>query len=254
MAGHSHSANIRHRKNRVDAKKGKAFSKLGKAIAVAARQGGGDVDGNSTLRLAVEKAKAANMPKDTIERAILKGTGDLEGAALEEITYEGYGPAGVAILLDILTDNKNRTAPEIRKLFDRSGGNLAGSGSVAWIFQPKGIILINQEAIDEDSLMELALESGAEDVQSVDGMFEVTCAPTDFTQLSDAIKARGIEPELAEVTKLPQNTVKLEDSSARKVLSLTEALDDHDDVQNVYANYEFSEEMLAELNEEADAS
>ena len=254
MAGHSHSANIRHRKDRVDAKKGKAFSKLGKALAVAARQGGRDVDGNPALRLAVEKAKAANMPKDTIERAILKGSGDLEGSSFEEITYEGYGPSGVAILLDILTDNKNRTASEIRKLFDRSGGNLAGSGSVAWMFQPKGIILLNQEAIDEDSLMELALESGAEDVQSVDAMFEVTCAPTDFAQLSDAIKARGIEPELAEVTKLPQNTVKLEDSVARKVLRLAEALDDHDDVQNVYANYELSEKMLAELNEEPAAS
>ncbi|NQT21095.1 MAG: YebC/PmpR family DNA-binding transcriptional regulator [Planctomycetes bacterium] len=249
MAGHSHSANIKHRKDRVDAKRGKVFSRLGKALAVAARHGGGDVDGNPALRLAVEKAKAANMPRDTIERAILKGTGGGDGAALDEITYEGYGPSGVAILLDILTDNKNRTASEVRKLFDRSGGNLAGSGSVAWIFQPKGIILIKQDAIDEDSLMELALEAGADDVQNVDGMYEVTCPPTDFTQLSDAIKARNIETELAEVTKLPQNTVKLDDSSARKVLRLTEALDDHDDVQNVYANYELSEKMLAELGE-----
>jgi len=248
MAGHSHSANIRHRKGRVDEKRGKVFSKLGKAIVAAARDGGGDADANPKLRLAVEKAKAANMPKDTIERAILKGTGRLEGESLEEFTYEGYGPGGVAILLDILTDNKNRTAPEIRKIFDVHGGNLAGSGSVAWMFQPKGIIAINEDAIGEDELMELALESGAEDFQTQDATHEITCAPSDFTRLLGAIKGRGIEPEIAEVTKLPQNTVKLDDATARKVLRLVEALDDHDDVQNVYANYEVSDELLAKLS------
>jgi len=247
MAGHSHSANIRHRKGRVDEKRGKAFSKLGKAIIQAARSGGGDPDGNPKLRLAVEKAKSANMSKDTIERAILRGTGRLEGQSLEEFTYEGYGPGGVAILLEILTDNKNRTAPEIRRIFDTHNGNLAGAGSVAWMFQSKGIIVIKEDAIGEDELMELSLEAGAEDIQTQDGVHEITCAPGDFGQISEALAAHGIEPEIAEVTLLPQNTIKLDDSTARKALRLVEALDDHDDVQNVYANYEVSDELLAEL-------
>lgn len=249
MAGHSHSANIRHTKNRNDAKKGKVFSRLGKAIIVASRIGGGDADANPRLRLAVEKARAANMPKDTIERAILKGTGQLEGESLEELVFEGYGPGGVAVMLEILTDNKNRTVPELRKLFDVNSGNLASAGSVAWIFQPKGIIAIKQDAIDEDELMELAIDSGADDVQTLDGIYEVTCAPADFAQVLNAVKERGIEPEVAEVAQIPQNTVKLDEPTARKVLRLMDAFDDHDDVQNVYANYEISEELLAEHSE-----
>jgi len=249
MAGHSHAANIRHTKNRNDARRGKIFSKLGRAIMAAARLGGGDPGANPRLRLAIEKAKAANMPKDTIERAILKGTGQLEGESLEELTYEGYGPGGVAMLIEVLTDNKNRTTPEIRKMLDVHGGNLAGNGSVAWMFTPKGVILIKKEDIAEDDLMELALEAGAEDVQTEDGMYELTCAPSDFAALSDAIQARGIQPELAEISQIPQNTVKLDDNTARRVLKLIDLLEDHDDVQTVYANYEVDDKLLAELSE-----
>jgi len=249
MAGHSHSANIRHTKNRRDEKRGKVFSKLGKALMAAARLGGGDADANPRLRLAVEKAKAVNMPKDTIERAILKGTGQLEGQSLEELTYEGYGPGGVALLIEVLTDNKNRTAPEIRKLLDVHGGNLAGNGAVAWMFSPKGVILVKQEEIEEDDLMELALESGAEDVRAEDGMYEVTCAPSDFAGVSDAIEARGIQPEMAEVSQIPQNTVKLDASLARRVLKLLDVLDDHEDVQTVHANYDIDDQLMAELRQ-----
>jgi len=249
MSGHSHWAGIKHKKGLQDAKRGKEFSKLGKAIMAATRTGGTDPDGNVKLRYAIDKAKAANMPKDTIERAILKGAGQLEGHALEELVYEGYGPSGVAVMVEVLTDNKNRTASELRKLFDVHGGNMGGSGSVAWMFQPRGLITIKKDAIDEDQLMELALEAGADDVQTLIDTYELTCAPSDFAAVKNALSARGLELESADLTKIPQTTVKLEDSAARKVLRLMEALEDNEDVQNVYANFEISEKLSAELSQ-----
>ncbi|HUU69097.1 MAG TPA: YebC/PmpR family DNA-binding transcriptional regulator [Planctomycetota bacterium] len=249
MSGHSHWAGIKHKKGLQDAKRGKEFSKLGKAIMAATRTGGTDPDGNVKLRYAIDKAKAANMPKDTIERAILKGAGQLEGHALEELVYEGYGPSGVAVMVEVLTDNKNRTAAELRKLFDVHGGNMGGSGSVAWMFQPRGLITIKKDAIDEDQLMELALEAGADDVQTLSDTYELTCAPSDFAAVKNALSARGLELESADLTKIPQTTVKLEDSAARKVLRLMEALEDNEDVQNVYANFEISEKLSAELSQ-----
>ena len=250
VSGHSHWSGIKHKKGLADAKRGREFSKLGKAIMAAARTGGGDADSNLKLRYAIDKAKAANMPKETIERAILKGTGQLEGQVLEELVYEGYGPSGVAMMLDVLTDNRNRAASELRKLFDVHGGNLAGSGAVAWMFQSKGFIRIKKDAIGEDQMMELALEAGADDVQVQIDAYEVTCAPADFGTVRNAIMARGITPESADITKIPQNTVKLEDNAARKVLRLMEELEDHEDVQNVYANFELSDKLTAELSAE----
>jgi len=249
MSGHSHWAGIKHKKGLQDAKRGKEFSKLGKAIMAAARSGGTDLDGNMKLRYAVDKAKAANMPKDTIERAILKGAGQLEGQALEELVYEGYGPAGVAVMVEVLTDNKNRTASELRKVFDVHGGNLGGTGSVAWMFQPRGLITIKKDAIGEDQLMEIALEAGADDVHTLADTYELTCSPSDFSGLKNALTGRGLNLEAADLTKIPQTTVKLEDSAARKVLRLMEVLEDNEDVQNVYANFELSEKMTAELSQ-----
>jgi len=243
MSGHSHAANIKHKKGLIDAKRGKVFSKLGKAILIAARNGGCDPAGNLALRYAIDKAKAANMSKDTIERAVLKGTGGLEGQSLEEIIYEGYAPGGVAVLVEILTDNKNRTASEVRKIFDVHGGNL--SGAVAWMFQSKGIVVIKADTISEDAILELALEAGAEDVQTIDGYHEITCASADFSAVRQAVIDKGIAPESAEITKIPQNTVKLDDGIGRKVLKLIDELEDHDDVQNVYANYEVSDAVLS---------
>ena len=248
MSGHSHWAGIKHKKGLQDAKRGKEFSKIGRLIMAAARAGGGDPDGNVKLRYAIDKAKAANMPKETIERAILKGTGQLEGQALEELVYEGYAGNGVAVMVEVLTDNKNRTASELRKLFDVHGGNLAGSGAVAWMFQTKGMIRIRKDAIGEDQLMELAIEAGAEDVRTTPDTYEVTCAPADFTAVKNALTARGLTLESAEITKIPQNTVTLDDNAARKVLKFMEELEDHDDVQNVYANFEISDKLSAELN------
>jgi len=250
MSGHSHWAGIKHKKGLQDAKRGREFSKLGKAIMLAARNGGADPDGNLRLRYAIDKAKAASMPKETIERAILKGTGQLEGQSLEELVYEGYAPGGVALLLEVLTDNKNRTASELRKTFDVHGGNLASGGSVAWMFQAKGLIVVKKDAIGEDQLMELALEAGADDVQTDGPSYIVTCAPSDFSKVKDAITARGIEPETAEISKIPQNTVKLEDNVARRVLKFVEELEDHEDIQNVYANFGISEKLTEELSKE----
>jgi YebC/PmpR family DNA-binding regulatory protein len=245
MAGHSHWANIAHKKALVDNKRGKLWSKLSKAVIVAAKMGGGDPDGNPRLRLAIADAKAARMPRDTIERAIKKGTGELEGANMEEIVYEGYGPSGVAIMVDILTDNRNRTAPEIRKMFEMHGGNLGGAGCVAWMFTKKGLFLVPAEKIDEDRLMELALEAGADDVRRSDENFEVTCDPASFSIVSDALEAAGVEVGMKQLTNVPNSTVDLDVNSARKVLKLMESLDDHDDVQNVSANFNIPDEVMA---------
>jgi YebC/PmpR family DNA-binding regulatory protein len=248
MAGHSHWAGIKHKKALIDNKRGKLWSKLSKAIIVAARMGGGDPDMNLRLRYAVSDARAGSMPKDTIERAIKKGTGELEGASLEEIIYEGYGPGGVAILCEILTDNRNRTAPEIRKTFEMAGGNLGATGCVAWMFQRKGLLVIPADQTSEDRLFELALEAGADDVKHEGDTFEIICEPEVFNDVCQAVDRAEITTEVRQLARLPKETIDLDASTARKVLSLVERLDDHDDVQNVSANFNIPDEIMAELD------
>lgn len=242
MAGHSKWANIKHKKARMDAKRGKAWSKCSKALMVAAKQGGPDPAANLTLRYAIEEAKAANMPKDTIKRAIEKGAGlSGQGADFEDIRYEGYGAAGVAVIVDCLTDNRQRTAPDIRSIFAKSGGNLGTSGSVAFNFESKGVINIDASTVDEDRLMEIALEAGADNVEQEDGLFTVTSAPEDFLSVKEAIENAGIEMESSEVTMLPTVTVEVSGEDVGKILRLIENLEDNDDVQKVYTNMEASE-------------
>ncbi len=250
MAGHSHWAGIKHKKALVDAKRGKLWSKLAKAIIVAAKTGGGDPDANLRLRYAIEDAKAVSVPKDNIKRAIKKGTGELEGGNLEEIVYEGYGASGVAVLCEVLTDNRNRTAPEIRKAFELADGKLGSTGCVAWMFDSKGLFLVPADKTDEDTLMELALEAGADDVKEDAGNFEITCNPAVFQDVSKALADAEIETELSQIARIPQNTVDLDASAARKVLRLMERLDDHDDVQNVSANFNIPEDVMAEIGEQ----
>jgi YebC/PmpR family DNA-binding regulatory protein len=239
MSGHSKWHTIKHKKGALDAKRGKLFTKLIKEITVAARSGGsGDINTNARLRKAVNDAKAGNMPNDTIDRAIKRGTGELEGVNYEEITYEGYGPAGVAVLLEVMTDNRNRTVSEIRHLFSKNGGNLGESGSVAWMFHKKGSILVDRNAKSEDELMEVALNAGAEDMKSDEDSYEIITAPEDFDAVLEAVKAAGVEPISAEVSMLPQNYIRIEGKDASQMLKLYEALDDHDDVQKVFANFD----------------
>jgi YebC/PmpR family DNA-binding regulatory protein len=247
MSGHSKWAGIKHKKAKVDAQRGKVFTKIIREITVAARVGGGDVSGNPRLRTAVLAAKAVNMPADNIERAIKKGTGELEGVAYEEITYEGYGPAGVAVLVEVVTDNKNRTVGEIRKAFSRHGGNLGESGCVAFLFEKKGYILVDGRKVDEDRLMSVALEAGAEDMQQEEGNLAVTTHPKDFERVRDAVLKSGIQPVSAEITMLPKSTVKLDGKPAEQMLKLMEELEEHDDVQHVYANFDIPEEIMAAL-------
>ncbi len=244
MAGHSHWRQIKHKKQAADAKRGKLFSKLSRAIIVAARQGGGDPATNLALRYAIDRAKAASMPAETIERAIKKGTGELAAESLEEVVYEGYGPGGVAVLVEALTDNRNRTTSEVRKIFERAGGKLGTTGCVAWMFAAKGIVAVPGDA-DEEKLLEVAAESGAEDVQRTGEVYEVYCDPSVFEQVKQAIADAGFTIESAEVTKVPTQTVEITDSDVgRKLVRLLEELDEHDDVQNVTANYNMSDELL----------
>ncbi|RCS41295.1 YebC/PmpR family DNA-binding transcriptional regulator [Bremerella cremea] len=247
MAGHSHWANIKRKKEAVDNKRGKIWTKLSKAISVAASMGGGDPDANPRLRLAIADAKSARMPNDTIDRAIKRGTGDLKGSSIEEILYEGYGPAGVAVMVDVLTDNRNRTASELRKIFDTSGGNLGATGCVAWNFDRKGVINIPLEQISEDRLMEIALEAGADDIQREEDGFTVTCQPEVYSDVQEALEAAGIEVDSSSVTRLPKDSVEVEGNDARKLMKLMAALDDHDDVQGVSANFNISDEVLEEI-------
>jgi YebC/PmpR family DNA-binding regulatory protein len=247
MAGHSHWANIAHKKGLIDAKRGKLWSKLAKGIMVAAKAGGGDPNQNLRLRYAIIDAKAGNMPRDTIERAIKKGTGDLEGVNFEEILYEGYGPGGVAVLCDILTDNRNRTAGEVRKIFELAGGNLGATGCVAWMFDRKGVISISADQIEEESLMDLALESGAEDIRREGDNFDVVCDPNAFTSVTEAIEKASLKTEVSHITRIPKDTVDLDAELAKKVLKLMEALDDHDDVQRVAANFNIPDEAMAAI-------
>lgn len=244
MSGHSKWHTIKHKKGAIDAKRGKVFTKLIKEITVAARTGGGDEAANARLRKAVSDAKAQNMPNDTIDRAVKRGTGDLEGVNYEEITYEGYGPNGVAVLIETMTDNRNRTVAELRHLFSKNGGNLGEAGSVAWMFDKKGYIIVNKEAKSEEELFEIALEAGAEDVKDDGDAFEILTEPDAFEDVSEAVKAAGIEPQAAEVSMIPQNYIKLEGSDAQKMLKLYEAIDDHDDVQKVYSNFDIDESEM----------
>jgi YebC/PmpR family DNA-binding regulatory protein len=249
MAGHSHWAGIKHKKALIDAKRGKLWSKLSKAIIVAAKLGGGDPETNLRLRYAIDDAKAVSMPKENILRAIKRGTGELEGENLEEITYEGYGPGGVAVLCEVLTDNRNRTAAEIRKLFELSDGKLGTAGCVAWMFESKGLFLVPATAVAEDKLMEVALEAGADDVKLDAGNYEITCDPAAFQETQKALQAAGITPEVSRITRLPKSTVDLDADNARKILKLMERLDDHDDVQNVSANFNIPDAVMKEIGE-----
>ncbi len=247
MAGHSKWAQIKHKKAIVDARKGKLFSKLAKEISVAARLGGGDPSMNPRLRTAIEKAKDANMPQDNIRRAIQKGTGELPGASYEEVYYEGYGPGGVALMIHALTDNKNRTVAELRHILSKHGGNLGEAGCVSWIFEKKGYILVSKESIDEDSLMGIVIEAGAEDLRSDprEDNYEVITSVEEFHNVKEAIERAGIRPVSAEITMLPKTVVRIEGDVAERMLRLMDALEEHDDVQNVYANFDIPEEVMA---------
>jgi YebC/PmpR family DNA-binding regulatory protein len=247
MSGHSKWAGIKHKKAKVDAQRGRVFTKIIREITVAARVGGGDLGGNPRLRTAVLAAKAVNMPADNIDRAIKKGTGELEGVSYEEITYEGYGPGGVAVLVEVVTDNKNRIVGEIRKLFSRHAGNLGEAGCVAFLFEKKGYIQVDASKVDEEKLMSIALEAGAEDMQREESLFAVTTVPRDFERVRDAIVKGGIQPLSAEITMHPKSTVKLEGKPAEQMIRLMEELEEHDDVQHVYANFDIPEEIMAAM-------
>ncbi len=246
MSGHSKWHSIKHKKAATDSKRGRAFTKFIKEITIAARSGGGDMEANPRLRKAISDAKALNMPADNIKRAVMKGTGELEGGQLDEVTYEGYGPGGVALIVQTVTDNRNRTVSEIRHVFSKNGGNMGEAGSVAWMFHKKGYIVIDKAKGDEDTLMSLAIESGADDFSSDSAGYEVITSPESFHTVLNAIKAKGIEPESAEISMIPQNYVKVEGRTAQQVVKLMEILDDHDDVQQVYANFDMEESELAE--------
>lgn len=246
MSGHSKWANIKHRKGAADARRGKIFTKLIKEITVAARMGGGDINANPRLRSAVLAAKAENMPKDNWERAIKKGTGELEGVSYEESTYEGYGPGGAAILIDSLTDNKNRAVSEIRHALNKHGGNMGESGCVAWMFDKKGYLVVEKSAVEEDRLMETALEAGAEDVRDDGDNFEVICDPDDFEAVKEAVEKGSIEYVVAEVTMVPQNMTPVEGDNAHRLIRLMDALEDCDDVQKVYTNADLPDDLEEE--------
>ncbi len=247
MAGHSKWANIKHKKAAADAVKGKVFSKIAKEIMVAARSGGGDPSANITLRALIQKARGVNMPSDNIDRAIKRGTGELEGMVLEEIVYEGYGPGGISIVVQTLSDNRNRTASEVRHAFSKHGGNLAGAGSVTRSFKRRGYFTVPADAVGEDRLLELALEAGADDVLRDGESFEIVCEPSQFGRVSDALAAAGVRAETAELAMLPDTTLPVTDpEKARQLLAFIEALEDLDDVQNVYANFDLSDDVLAQ--------
>ena len=248
VAGHSKWANIKHRKGRQDKLRAKLFTKLGKELTIAAREGGGDPGFNPRLRLALDKAKAGNMPKDNIERAVKKGTGELEGVEYVEIRYEGYGPSGVAFIVDVVTDNKNRSASSVRSTFSKRGGNLGADGAVAWMFNRKGLISMQAEGIDEEELMMAALEAGAEDVKQEGEGFDVVTEPSDFQVVVDALTEAGYKYEEAEVTFIPENKVEVTDAdTAKKIMGLFEALEDLEDVQDVYANFDISDELMEQI-------
>jgi YebC/PmpR family DNA-binding regulatory protein len=248
MSGHSKWSTIKRKKGAADAKRGKAFTKIIKEIMVAARMGGGDINANPRLRTAVLAAKAENMPRDNIDRAIKKGTGDLEGVNYEEITYEGYGPGGVAMLVEVLTDNKNRTVAEVRHVFSKQNGNLGEGGSVSWIFEKKGLITLDKKSVDEDRLIEVALDAGALDVNDTGKEFEVTTPPAAFEAVKKKVEESGFKSTYSEVTMVPQTTVRLGGKEAEQMVRMMESLEDLDDVQKVYANFDIADEDMERLS------
>ena len=248
MSGHSKWASIKHKKGAVDAKRGKVFTKLIKEITVATRMGGKDPEANARLRAAIAAAKAENMPKENIERGIKKGTGELEGSTYEEATYEGYGPGGVAVLVEVLTDNKNRAVAEVRHLFERHGGSLGAAGCVAWMFTQKGLIVLPKDQTDEEKLFEVALEAGAEDIKEEEKEFEVITEPSLFEQVKTAVEGTGLTYALAEITMIPQTTTSLEGKNAQQMLTLMELLEDNDDVNHIYANFDIPDEVMVAIS------
>lgn len=251
MSGHSKWASIKHKKGALDAKRGKIFTKLIREVTVAARDGGGDIEANPRLRLAVQKAKDANMPADNIERGIKKGTGELEGVSYENVSFEGYALGGVAVIVEGLTDNKNRTTSVVRSVFTKRGGNMAGAGSVAFQFDKKGVFLVKSADAKEEELLDIALEAGAEDITSDEDFHQITCAPQDFDKVRTGLTGKGVKIESGEFSMVPKNTIKVEDvETARKILALVEDLEDDDDVQNVYSNFDISDDILKQIESE----
>ena len=245
MSGHSKWSTIKHKKGATDAKRGKIFTKVIKEITVAARIGGGDVDGNPRLRLAVQKAKEVNMPQENVTRAIKKGTGELEGVQYQEISYEGYGPGGVAIFMEVMTDNKNRTIGELRAALDKNGGNMGENGCVAWIFEKKGTITIMTSEKNEEELLELVMDAGGDDLQTVDDYYEITTSVESFESVRKAIENSGLKVQSAQLTRIPQNTVNVEEKNCKSLLRLMDMLEDHDDIQKVYSNFDITDELIA---------
>ncbi|MBU1887880.1 MAG: YebC/PmpR family DNA-binding transcriptional regulator [Candidatus Omnitrophica bacterium] len=244
MSGHSKWASIKHKKAATDAKRGNLFTKLIKEITVAARRGGGDIDKNPRLRTAIDRAKQANMPADNIDRAVKKGTGELEGVNYEEFTMEGYGPGGVAIMVELLTDNRNRTTADIRNIFSKKNGSLAGAGSVSWMFEKKGYLEVEKSSAPEDKVMSVVLDAGAQDMETGDDSYSVTTDPRDFEAVKKALENNNIKTASAEITMIPKNTIQLKGDDAKQILGLMEALEDHDDSQNVYANFDIPDDIV----------
>ncbi len=251
MSGHSKWASIKHKKGALDAKRGKVFTKIIREITVAAREGGGNPDANPRLRLAIQKAKDANMPADNIDRGVKKGTGELEGTTYKNISFEGYAIGGVAVIVDVLTDNSNRTTSEVRSIFTKRGGNMAGSGSVAFQFEKKGVFIVKKQDMKEEDLMNIALDVGADDLTSDEDFFEITCAPHDFDKVRSGLLKNKVKIESSELSMVPKNTVKILDAdAAKKILTLVEELEDNDDVQNVYTNFDMPDEVLKQIEKE----
>ena len=247
MSGHSHWATIKHKKGAIDAKRGKLWSKLSRAIIIAARHGGGDPTMNLKLRYAIDKAREVSMPKDNIDRAIKRGTGEVEGLQFEELTYEGYGPGGVALLVDVLTDNRNRTNGEVRKIFERGGGKMGSAGNVGFLFERKGTFSIDAGAVDEDTLMGIVLDAGAEDLRRSGNTFDIICDPGAFNKVREALQKNNLTPSVAEISQVPKAPRDIDVEVGRKVMRLMESLDDHDDVQNIYSDANITEAMVAEV-------
>ena len=248
MSGHSHWATIKHKKGATDAKRGRLWSKLSRAIIVAAKNGGGDPGMNLKLRYAIDKAREVSMPKDNIERAIKRGTGDVDGIVFEEISYEGYGPGGVAIMVDVLTDNRNRTNGELRKIFEKGGGNMGGPGCVGYLFERKGVFLVDKTTTDEDTLMGLVLEAGADDMKLEGANFQITCDPHSFNAVKENLEKQSVKFVSAELTKLPKTSQDVDAEVGAKVMRLLDNFDDHDDAQNVYCNVNLTDAMIAEMS------
>jgi len=248
MSGHSHWAGIKYKKAVVDAKRGKTWSKISRMIIVAAKNGGGDPSSNLALRYAIDKAKAANMPKDTIEKAVKRGTGELGAVDFKEVLYEGYGPAGVAIMVEALTDNHNRTTPEIKRIFEKHAGSMGATGCVSWMFNKKGLITVSAQEADEEQLMEIALNAGADDMENTGEVYEITCDPAAYEKLTAALKEKEIPTQVAEISMVPQSAVQVTDeATAKKIIALMEGFEDHDDVQNAYANFDIPDEIVSKL-------